>query len=409
MKIKRRIVIGLIGLIITCSLFADADVWSIRFGLFSADSVFVDNWVFAGTHPEASDTWDIRDIQKFFPPTSEYAIIFFPHSNPSEPDYWPWPNNYDYSSDIRTPLDSAKTWRIKIRSFYSYSRTLTIWWSELDDLPGDYLPVLVKEDNDTINMRERFDYTAVFPPGVQRWKLTVIPGYYDRMSVRPHGSIVRVAERRHFRAYLHHGADSIRANTAVWSYRGSGGWISEDGYFTGTSPGGGFVIADIGGVKDSAEVTVIPGGYFFQIPLERGWNLISLPALPFSNRYDDIVPGIIPPIYWWDADSQKHRISDTLVAGKAYFALSPNDAITEFAGTPFDSVSAPILRGWNMVGGPSQTAYYPSDFQTYPPGIIVVPPFVFNGNEYILADSLSANRGCWVLSMINGELKIISH
>ncbi|MGC9314077.1 MAG: hypothetical protein ACP5G4_00450 [bacterium] len=391
-----------------CCLFADGDNWKIKFGLYSADSVFTDNNVFAGVHPSAIDEWDIWDVQKYFPPTSEYAIMFFPHSNPTEPEYWPWPHDNDYTEDIRSPLDTTKTWRIKIRSLYSSSRTLTIWWTDIEDLPGDYLPIIITDANDTLNMREIFSYTAVFPPGVKRWKLTVVPNYYDRISVKPSSSIVRVSEVRHFRAYLHHEDDSVSVSTAIWSYRGSGGSISETGQFTGTSPGGGFIIADIGGIRDSAEVTVIPGGEFYSIPLLRGWNLVSLPAIPASNHIGDVLPGIIPPIYWWDSDSNEHRTADTLAAGLGYFVLSSDTAAPVFAGTAIDSICVPLCRGWNLVGGPSEAVHYPTDFETYPPGIIMIPPFIFKDNDYFLADSIAPSGGFWVLSATNGELKIIT-
>lgn len=408
-RIDRYLIISLFSLLVVGLAIAGVDDWDIRFGLYSSDSLFTDDWNFAGVDSGANDDWDYRDIQKFYPPTSEYAILFFPHSDPAEPDYWPWPHNYDYASDIRAPLDSSKTWRMKIRSLYSSSKTLTIWWSEMEDLPGTYLPIIVRESGDTINMREQFSYTAVFPPGVKRWKFTVVPDFYNRMSVHPDEVIVRVSETRHFRAYLHYYGDSILANNAAWEYRGSGGDVDVNGYFTGTSPGGGFVIADIGGVMDSAEVTVIPGGDFFEIPLEYGWNLVSLPAIPASNRIDDLFPDIIPPVYWWDSDSQRHRSTDTLTAGKGYFVLSPNETENEFAGTEIDTIVIALHRGWNMVGGPGDIINYPSDFTTHPPGIIMIPPFIFDENEYFIADSVTGSQGFWILSATDGELIITTH
>ncbi len=396
-------------MLIACCSYADMGDWDILFGLYSSDSVFTDDWNFAGVDTLADDEWDSRDIQKYFPPVSEYAIIFFPHSNPSEPDYWAWPHNNDYASDIRSPLDSTKTWRMKIRSLYSHSNTLTIWWKDEGKMPGTYLPILIREDGDTMNMRERHQYTAVFPPGLQRWKFTVVPDYYEGISVNPASAIVHVAETRHFRAYLLHDSDSIMANTARWEYHGSGGFVDSNGYFTGSSPGGGFVLADIGGIVDSAEVTVIPGGDFYEISLNTGWNLISLPAVPSSNRVDDIFPDIIPPVYLWDADSQKSRTTDTLCFGRGYFVLSPSPSINEFSGSETDSIVAPIRRGWNMLGGLNETIYYPGDFSVYPPEIIMVPPFIFDEYVYFLVDSVARTRGYWILSATNGELKIITH
>jgi len=408
-----NIPLKLLGILIiplfVLSLSADEGLWNVRFGLFSADSEYTDSWNFAGVFSTSSDEWDIYDIEKFLPPLPEWAAIYFPHSDPAEPDYWVWPNNKDYSSDIRAPLDSTTVWRMKIQCFYGHSKILTIWWSEMDSMPGSYLPLLVNTtDNDTINMRENDTYTGLFPPGIQRWMLIVQPDYYESMSVLPYGSVVRIGELRFFRAYLHHETDSILAGTASWEYHGSGGTIDENGYFRGVSPGGGYVIADIGGMRDSAEVTVVPGGDFFEINLVEGWNSISLPAVPSSNRIEDILPGIIPPVYTYNSVLKTAVATDTLALGRGYFVLSLTDSIYEFIGTELDTVVTELYPGWNFVGGPGNRIYYPGDFETYPPNIIIMQPHIFESGFYFATDSLRATDGFWVLSATTGILTITS-
>ncbi len=387
--------------------YASESNWSIRFGLYSADSVFTDNWNRAGVREGAIDEWDIYDTQKFFPPTSEYAVLFFPHADPSEPDYWPWPNNNDYAIDLRSPLDSVKTWELRILTIYGSTRTLTIWWNDMDNIPGDYLPLLISPDNDSINLYIDSDFTRTFPPGVQRWKLSIKPGYYESISVLPEGHVIRVSETRHYRAYLHHDSDSVECHSASWEYHGSGGVIDGDGYLEGISPGGGFVVADIGSQRDSAEVTIIPGGDFFDISLYLGWNLISLPAIPISNRKEDIFPGMDYFVYFYDPIAGDFSIVDNLDVGTGYFVLALCDETFTFAGDSLDTVDVELFRGWNLLGGPGETVYF-SDFITTPPGIILCIPYAFD-ECYFTADSLLLTEGFWVLSGTSGNLIITQH
>ncbi|RKZ30049.1 hypothetical protein DRQ36_06815 [bacterium] len=391
-------------IILISSSLGGENWWRIRFGLYTADSLYTDDWNYAGAMLGASDGHDVYDFEKFYPPTPQYAILFFPHREPAEPDYWPAPYNRDYASDIRAPLTTKDIWYMKLALVYTYSRTVTIWWDELDSIPADYLPILISPAGDSINLFVEDSYTGVFPPGVQRWQLSVEPDYYDRISVYPDGDIVRVGETRQFRAYLHHGPDSLRITLVGWEYHGTGGTIDDNGLFEATFPGGGYIVANIGGVRDSSEITVNPGGTFFDITVHEGWNLISLPATPSSNYAEDIFPGATYYIYTFDPVIHDYIIVDTLSVGKGYFLLSYSDETFSFVGTALDSLTVPLFYGWNMVGSPGETVTL-ADFSTFPPGIILHPPFVWN-EIYEVADSLEPTQGCWILSGADGELTI---
>ena len=393
-------------MLIMLSLFASEDNWDIKFALYSEDSTYVDNWNKAGVRSDANTQHDIYDVVKFYPPTSTYAILFFPHRDSLEPDYWPPPHSSDYTRDYRPPLTDTEIWHMKTVCVFSGTHSITLWWSGLDSIPATYLPLLITADNDSINLFSSREYIDDFSAGVRRWKLSVEPSYYSNMSVSPRSEIVYVGEVREFRTYLHHGSDSVRAVHSVWEYHGSGGYADIDGRFHGVSPGGGYIVAEIGGVKDSAEVTVIPGGSFYDIPVKRGWNLISLNADPISPSVGDIYPAHPDFIYYYDPILSEYINPEILEPGKGYFVLSTRDTILTFAGEPLDSTITNLVTGWNMVGGPGDSVGF-SDFEIIPPGILFYYPFVWD-DGYISTDTLSPEQGCWLMSGFDGVLKIIT-
>ncbi|GEM_PF-2547603 len=400
------IILLLTSLVISSSVLGDENSWKVRFGLYSSDSTFKDNWNDAGVDTNATDGPDYLDSEKFYPPTSPYAILFFPHSEPTEPDYWPPPNDRDYAKDYRAPLDdSTKIWHMKFLLTYSGTRELTVFWTGMENMPVEYLPLLISPSKDSINLYTSTELTRNFPHGSQRWKFSVEPGYYTKASVHPSSDTLYIGEYREFKIFLYHGSDSISPRGATWEYHGSGGCFVEDGLFYATGPpGGGSIVVSIGNFRDSAEVTIKPGGQIFDIPISKGWNLISLPAVPRSGRVVDIFPRGTDYSYTYDPDSGKYLLTESLEFGKGYFYLSFVDKNYSFVGTPLDSLKTNINKGWNLLGGPGACPF-PSNFFTSPLGILLYNPYIWNGG-YEFTDSVGSAEGFWIFSGADGKITI---
>jgi len=385
--------------------FADEESWHVRFGLYTDDSLYFDDHNKAGVIVGASMEKDIYDTEKFYPPTSRYAIMFFPHLDPTEPDYWAPPYNKDYTFDYRPPLTVKETWYMKFAMVYSVTQTVTVWWSEIQDLPPSYLTVLISQDEDTFNLFEQNEFTQDFPPGIHRWRLSVTLDYYTRYNISPSEVTLYTGETAEFGFYLHHLDDSIRCQSAQYDYSGSGGSIDSFGIFHATSPGGGIVIASQGGYADTAEVTIIPGSGNY-IPLQVGWNMISLPCNPASNLVSDVLPGYLGNIYKFINSTGNYVDADSVEPGIGYFVLSTRDTVLDIAGSALDSISVPVFTGWNMVGGPGDWAVI-GNFVSSPTGIVHSLPWVWS-HGYEEVDSVGPSQGFWILCNSDGILKIIS-
>lgn len=365
----------------------------------------MDFWNYAGVRPDALREYDGNDVEKFFPPTSRYVIIFFPHRDPLEPDYWPPPYNRDYSRDFRPPLTETETWHMKIYAVYDYARDINIFWNIVDTLPGDYRAYLVTSTNDTCNIVEETNITCFLSSGVHRWKFVVQPSFYTSLSVYPQNDTIRVGEAIYFRAYLKRDTDSIRVARPIWSFSGTGGYIGSSGRFFATAPGTGFVRAYVGGMVDSTRITITEGSGFF-INVHRGWNLIALPAQPFSNRANDIIPGSSLFLYEYSPTSRDYIITDSMIVGKGYFFLSFIDTIYNINGIAVDTIATALYEGWNMIGGPSAISHI---FRTTPSSLIMSGPFIWNRIDYEEVDSIAPGRGCWILGAGAGSLVITNH
>ena len=69
-----------------------------------------------------------------------------------------------------------------------------------------------------------------------------------------------------------------------------------------------------------------------------------------------------------------------------------------------DTLAAPVITGWNMVGGPSYPAEVSAVTST-PPGIIVSSWYVYDGG-YSSASAIAPGRGYWVKSSAFGTILI---
>jgi len=398
------------GFILINQTLASQDFWQVRFGILWGDSLPADDWNFAGVRTGADIQHDIYDIEKFFPPVTRYVVFYFPHRDSLEPDFWPSPYSGDYSKDVRPPLSDSEIWHCVVKLFEISPKNITLFWEGADSIPGDYLPVLISPDNDTINLFQYESYNTTIPVGIHRWQLSMEPDYYEGNSLIPRSLTLYIGEEKQFRFYLYQpDGDSLPVKNAYWRYNGSGGSIDSSGIFSAESPGGGYVIACLGGVCDSSQITVIPGGGVSTIPLDMGWNMVSLPVIPSSNRVEDIFPGYSSYVYSYNPLLGEYCEVESLIAGEGYFVLSTQDTFFSLWGENFSYINKDMNTGWNLIGGPSRNIMF-SNFSTIPAGILLDSPYYWNAEEaeYIEVDTLEFYNGCWILSDSPGTLEILS-
>jgi hypothetical protein len=129
---------------------------------------------------------------------------------------------------------------------------------------------------------------------------------------------------------------------------------------------------DIGASGDQGSAYIYKPSSSFNIPLNEGWNLISLPLAQSDTSIDQVLPGITgkwdciqaynatDPDHWRtnqtsrpaqlnDLDALDHRI------GFWINITEPGGTTLTVNGTQQSSTSIQLHAGWNLVGYPSLT------------------------------------------------------
>lgn len=134
----------------------------------------------------------------------------------------------------------------------------------------------------------------------------------------------------------------------------------------GISGGGGdnYNLADYDGRSDLAEVEsvlFIPHEQSFTIPLDLGWNLISLPLKPENNQVSQImgdINGGIESVWgyedgvWYVYDPQNPGFSDLEVMkiGYGYWVKTTQEGLSIQIEGQVSSSPLSLTNGWNLVG-----------------------------------------------------------
>ncbi len=146
------------------------------------------------------------------------------------------------------------------------------------------------------------------------------------------------------------------------------------------------------------------------IHLNQGWNQVSIPVVPDSPLFSEIMPDIIPPVYKYDASLRRYVIVDSVEAGEGYFVLSPIEVNYNLSGLPVRGFDKQVDRGWNMVGAPSEARPFPcTNVITFPDDLLLDPGYYHYNTtvgSYILSDGLISGKGYWVLCGEEGTIRV---
>jgi hypothetical protein len=134
-------------------------------------------------------------------------------------------------------------------------------------------------------------------------------------------------------------------------------------------------------------------------PLNRSWNLVSVPVIVDDWAKQSIFPGTTGSAYRFDGGYQP---TDTLVTGVGYWIKIPSGRMDTLIGTPLRSDSLELHSGWNLVG----SIYLPiaaTDVLTDTPGLILSQFFEYQ-RGYVSADTIKPGRGYWVKASMDGQI-----
>ena len=95
----------------------------------------------------------------------------------------------------------------------------------------------------------------------------------------------------------------------------------------------------------------------FNMNLDAGWNMISLPVVPESLVLSDVFPDAVV-VYGYDKNEGYVRVqeNDALQVGKGYWILLNEARTYTLTGEPIQEYTCPVGNGWYMIGGCSSSA-----------------------------------------------------
>lgn len=127
------------------------------------------------------------------------------------------------------------------------------------------------------------------------------------------------------------------------------------------------------------------------IPIEAGWNLLSVPRVEADPSKRGLFPTAISVAFGYDGS---YVISDVLEPCRGYWLKFDQGLTVTFNGTPSLIDTIGLREGWNMIGSLSVSIPIGS-IASIPPGVTTSRFFDYEGT-YRQADSIIPGRGYWV-------------
>jgi photosystem II stability/assembly factor-like uncharacterized protein len=148
-------------------------------------------------------------------------------------------------------------------------------------------------------------------------------------------------------------------------------------------------------VLDSLSNTVI------SLPVEEGWNLVSLPVVRSDARVAVVFPEASSSAY---AYGGSYAIKDTLQNGPGYWLKFPSSLTLLVGGVAVAAETVSVRTGWNIIGSVSQPIIAGS-LTPVPPVVVTSSIYGYSASAgYSLADSLRPGSGYWLKSNHDGTI-----
>lgn len=128
-----------------------------------------------------------------------------------------------------------------------------------------------------------------------------------------------------------------------------------------------------------------------QTPISAGWNMLSLPVLPFNESKFNVFPPAISNAFMYD---NSYVISNNLKTGIGYWLKFDSSQKIPITGGILTSDSIAMYSGWNMIGSIS-TPISIFSIASIPPGIQTSNFFTYKG-QYVISDSIEPGKAYWI-------------
>ncbi|MFP4459589.1 MAG: T9SS type A sorting domain-containing protein [Candidatus Zixiibacteriota bacterium] len=139
----------------------------------------------------------------------------------------------------------------------------------------------------------------------------------------------------------------------------------------------------------------------YNMPIYRGWNMVSMPVTLDDYDVNVLFPGFVGTVYTFNPESGIYDAVDSIEIGKGYFVLMPNDTTLSFTGMPVRNYTSSLYRGWNMLGSvyEPENVSIPDEIRLGPGVSIIGDTYNFDTVEGIYSATSDITRGLatWML------------
>jgi len=144
------------------------------------------------------------------------------------------------------------------------------------------------------------------------------------------------------------------------------------------------------------------------IPLETGWNMVSVPMemFPSNSAPDAVFPGAVA-VYTWNPVAKSYETPTSIVSEVGYWVAVTSDKTITVTGTPKTTWTSSLSTGWNMVGSIHGSTPTVSSLVDDPTGSILDGAVYWwnpDNKSYTGVDSIVEGQGYWMAATANCTL-----
>ncbi|MFT5128394.1 MAG: phosphodiesterase/alkaline phosphatase D-like protein [Rhodothermales bacterium] len=155
------------------------------------------------------------------------------------------------------------------------------------------------------------------------------------------------------------------------------------------------------------------GAVTVQVPLQPGWNLLSVPVDVSSQTVAQLFGNVASGTIWGWEEARLVEL-DRLQPGQACWVYRQPElgpAAVNVSGDLVEQVFRPVDSGWNLIGPlgypPVADLYWP--LISEPRKLILGGPWRHDEAGFSGPESLAAGEGAWVFAARNGLLRLSGH
>jgi len=148
-------------------------------------------------------------------------------------------------------------------------------------------------------------------------------------------------------------------------------------------------------------------GVNVEIPLQVGWNMVSVPVVAGDMSTASVFPGA-DAVYTWNPTTKSYTIPSQVDPEKAYWVAVSSAAILNVLGVPVENWTQDIKTGWNMTGSLYGCTPSIADPDDTPDGSVEGFAYTWDPltKSYVYGTEIEPGKGYWVAATADCTLAL---